>query len=131
MAIMRASGRSENLESPSVDTEARPPAADDPHDPPIASGERVRAIAPPKIVMYATSTCGYCWRAARLLTAKGCTFETIDVTFDRAKRAWLAQQSGRRTVPQIRIGDRWVGGFEEIRELDVRGEFDRLVSGAT
>ena len=127
---MRAPGRSENLESPPVRTEARPSATETPHDEPIASGERVRSSDPPKIVMYATSMCGYCWRAARLLTAKGCTFETIDVTFDRAKRAWLAQQSGRRTVPQIRIGDRWVGGFEEIRELDARGELDRLLGSA-
>jgi glutaredoxin 3 len=89
-----------------------------------------RAAGRPKIVMYATSTCGYCWRAARLLTAKGCIFETIDVTFDRPRRAWLVQQTGRRTVPQIRIGDRWVGGFEEIRELDAKGEFDRILSGA-
>ena len=106
-----------------------PEQSDPPHADPLDEGMGSRSDPQPKIVMYATSTCGYCWRAARLLTAKGYVFETIDVTFDRTRRAWLVQQTGRRTVPQIRIGDRWVGGFEEIRDLDARGEFDRIASG--
>lgn len=84
-----------------------------------------------KIVMYATRTCGYCWRAERLLKSKGYTFEIVDVTMDRSRRLWLAQQSGRRTVPQIRIGQDWIGGFEEMRELDAKGELDRLVENAS
>ena len=94
----------------------------------IASTELASIPVRPKIVMYATTTCGYCWRAERLLQSKGYTFEVIDVTMDRTRRAWLAQQSGRRTVPQIRIGERWIGGFEEMRELDARGELDRIVA---
>src|SRR5689334_20396718 len=83
----------------------------------IDTTEAAAAATQPKIVMYATTTCGYCWRAERLLQSKGYTFEIIDVTMDRTRRAWLAQQSGRRTVPQIRIGERWIGGFEEMRDL--------------
>jgi glutaredoxin 3 len=83
-----------------------------------------------KIVMYASGACGYSWRAERLLTAKGYAFERVDVTFDRRMRAWLVEQTGRRTVPQIKIGERWVGGFDEISALDARGELDRIVAGA-
>lgn len=82
-----------------------------------------------KIVMYVSGACGYCWRAKRLLEMKGLAFESIDVTFDRAARAWLVEQTGRRTVPQIRIGDRWIGGFEELYALEARGELDRSAGG--
>jgi glutaredoxin 3 len=83
----------------------------------------------PKIVMYSSAGCPYSWHAKRLLTAKGYAFEMVDVTFDRRMRAWLVEQTGRRTVPQIKIGDRWVGGFDEIYALDTRGELDRIVTG--
>jgi glutaredoxin 3 len=82
------------------------------------------------IVMYASAGCPYTWSAKRLLTTKGYAFEIVDVTFDRRLRAWLVEQTGRRTVPQIKIGERWVGGFDEIRALDAKGELDRIVAGA-
>jgi glutaredoxin 3 len=83
-----------------------------------------------KIVVYTSGACGYTWRAKRLLTAKGYVFEVVDLTFDPRRRAWLAEQTGRRTVPQIKIGERWVGGFDEISALDAQGELDRIVAGA-
>jgi glutaredoxin 3 len=83
-----------------------------------------------QIVMYVSAGCSYAWRAKRLLTAKGYAFEIVDVTFDRRMRAWLAEQTGQRTIPQIKIGQRWVGGFDEISALDARGELDRIVAGA-
>jgi glutaredoxin 3 len=72
--------------------------------------------------MYSSAACPYSWRAERLLTTKGYTFEFVDVTFDRRMRRWLAEQTGRTTVPQIKIGDRWVGGFEDLCALDRSGE---------
>jgi glutaredoxin 3 len=82
-----------------------------------------------KIVMYTTAWCPYCIRAKRLLKAKGWDFEEIDVDGDHEKRRWLVQATGRRTVPQIFIGDESVGGFDEINALDRRGELDRKVFG--
>ena len=79
--------------------------------------------------IYTTTYCGYCYAAKRLLDDKGVAYEEIDVTGDHAKRVWLAQASGRRTVPQIFIGERPVGGFTDIRALDRRGELDRLIAG--
>jgi len=83
-----------------------------------------------KIVIYESAWCSYCWHAKRLLTKKGYAFDIVDVTRDGRMRAWLAEQTGRRTVPQIKIGERWVGGFEEIRALEADGELDRIVAGA-
>jgi glutaredoxin 3 len=82
-----------------------------------------------KIVMYSTAWCPYCIRAKRLLASKGWDFEEIDVDGDYEKRRWLVQVTGRRTVPQIFIGDESVGGFDEIHALDRRGELDRKVCG--
>jgi glutaredoxin 3 len=81
------------------------------------------------IVMYTTSYCPYCIRAKMLLKRKGWAFEEIDVTNDRDKRAWLVEQTGMRTVPQIFIGDEAVGGFDEIAALDRRGELESKVRG--
>lgn len=82
-----------------------------------------------KIVIYTTDWCGYCSRAKRLLSSKGWTFTEIDVDGDHEKRAWLARVTGRRTVPQIFIGEESVGGYDDIAALDRRGELDRKVMG--
>ena len=81
------------------------------------------------IVVYTTTYCPYCIRAKMLLKRKGWAFEEIDVTHDRDKRAWLVEQTGMRTVPQIFIGDESVGGFDDIAELDRRGELEPKVRG--
>jgi glutaredoxin 3 len=83
-----------------------------------------------KIVIYESAWCSYCWRAKQLLTKNGYAFDVVDVTNDRRTRAWLAEQTRQRTVPQIKIGERWVGGFEELRALEARGELGRIVAGA-
>ena len=80
------------------------------------------------ITIYTKDYCGYCARAKALLTAKGVDFTEIDVTNDRALEAEMIERSGRRTVPQIFIDDRHVGGFDDLAALDAKGELDPLLS---
>jgi glutaredoxin 3 len=83
-----------------------------------------------KITIYTTAFCPYCFMAKRLLTKKGASIEEIDVTGDRAARAELrAKAGGRSTVPQIWIGDRHIGGSDELAALDRAGRLDALLSG--
>lgn len=79
------------------------------------------------ITVYTTDWCPYCVRAKMLLKKKGWEFREINVEGDDEKRAWLVQVTGRRTVPQVFIGDQPVGGFDDIAALDRRGELERLV----
>jgi len=80
------------------------------------------------VTIYTTRTCGYCRMAKALLARKGAAFEEIDVTFDEARRADMAAKAGgRSTVPQIWIGDRHVGGCDDLYELDDAGELDALL----
>ena len=81
------------------------------------------------VTIYTTRTCPYCHAAKRLLGHKGVQYQEIDVTGDSQKRAWLAQVTGRRTVPQVFIGEHSVGGYDDISELDADGELDRLLAG--
>jgi glutaredoxin 3 len=76
------------------------------------------------VKVYTTDWCPYCDRAKALLRSKGVPYEEIDVEGDDAKRAWLVQTTGQRTVPQIFIGDEPVGGYTELAALDRRGELD-------
>lgn len=79
------------------------------------------------IVIYTKPTCGYCAAAKALLQAKGASFQEIDVSRDEAMRNDMVQRSGRRTVPQIFVGERHVGGYDDLAELDARGELDALL----
>jgi glutaredoxin 3 len=79
------------------------------------------------IVMYTTSWCPYCERARRLLASKGAAFEEIDVEAAPAKRTEMIQRSGRRTVPQIFIGDHHVGGSDDLAALEAAGKLDPLL----
>ncbi len=79
------------------------------------------------VVMYSTPLCGFCWAAKRLLGAKGVEYRDINVFMDSALRREMEERSGRRTVPQIFIGDRHVGGFDDLHALDQRGELDPLL----
>jgi glutaredoxin 3 len=80
--------------------------------------------------MYLTGGCGYCQAALRLLERKGVTdLERIRVDLEPARRAEMAQLAGRRTVPQIWIGERHVGGFEDLCELERAGGLDALLAG--
>ena len=78
--------------------------------------------------MYATRFCPFCVMARRLLKAKGVPFEEIAVDGCAERRAEMGQKSGRYTVPQIWIGDRHVGGYDDIAALDRRGELDPLLN---
>jgi glutaredoxin 3 len=82
------------------------------------------------VVIYTTKWCGYCTMALVLLRAKGITFAQVPVDGNRAARAWLAERTGRRTVPQVFIGGQSVGGYDEISELDDDGELMGLVAAA-
>ena len=73
----------------------------------------------PRVVVYSTTYCGYCVRAKMLLNRKGIAFTEMDVTDDDAKRAWLVTTTGRRTVPQIFIDDKPIGGFDELAAQEV------------
>jgi glutaredoxin 3 len=82
-----------------------------------------------KVTMYSTRTCGYCGAARMLLTRKAVEFEDFVVTDDVQKRQEMQERSGSRRVPQIFIGDKSIGGYEELRALDVSGELDKLLAG--
>ncbi len=81
-----------------------------------------------KVVMYTTQYCPFCVQAKALLRHRGIPFEEIDVGGNDALRAEMIEASGRRTVPQIFINGNAIGGFEELRALDERGELDRLLA---
>lgn len=83
-----------------------------------------------KVEIYTSPLCPYCWRAKRLLGAKGVTFEEIDLWSDPARRPEMIERSGgRTTVPQIFIDGRPIGGSDDLHELERRGELDRLLAG--
>jgi len=81
-----------------------------------------------KVVVYTTDYCPYCVRALALLRSKGADPIEIDVTNDQEKRRWLLETTGQRTVPQVFINGKPVGGFTDITALDKKGELDRLLS---
>lgn len=80
--------------------------------------------------MYATGVCPYCMMAERLLRAKGVSeINKIRVDLEPEKRVEMMQNTGRRTVPQIYIGEQHVGGYEDLVALDHAGKLDALLSG--
>ena len=79
-----------------------------------------------RVKIYTTSSCPFCIRAKRLLGARGIPFEEIDVGNDDALREEIIQRTGRRTVPQIFIDERSIGGFEELAGRIERGELAEL-----
>lgn len=81
-----------------------------------------------KVCMYTTQWCPYCRRAEHLLASKGVEdIERIRVDLEPERRAEMMRRSGRRTVPQIWIDDRHVGGYDELAALDRAGELDALL----
>jgi glutaredoxin 3 len=79
--------------------------------------------------MYSTRWCPFCVMAKRLLAAKGVVdVEEVAVDADPSRRIEMVQRTGRRSVPQIFIGDHHIGGFEEMAELDHKGELDPLLA---
>jgi glutaredoxin 3 len=83
----------------------------------------------PTVTLYTSGWCPYCQRAKGLLTQKNVVFDEINVEDDDKFREEMIARSNRRTVPQIFIGDRHVGGCDDLFELDRSGELDRLIQG--
>lgn len=80
------------------------------------------------ILMYSTDWCGYCQRARNLFGRKGVQFREIKIDEEPGARARMMELSGgRRTVPQIFIGERHVGGYDDLAALDRSGELDKLL----
>lgn len=84
-----------------------------------------------RVVMYSTGICPYCTMAERLLKAKGVdVIDKVRIDLDPERRAEMMQKTGRRTVPQIYIGETHVGGFDDLSALDRSGKLDPLLQGA-
>jgi len=82
-----------------------------------------------KVLMYATGVCPFCIMAERLLRSKGVAdIEKIRVDLDPARRAEMMQRTGRRTVPQIYVGERHVGGYDELAALERAGGLEPLLA---
>ncbi len=81
----------------------------------------------PEVTVYATVSCPYCRRARSLLERKGVPFTEILVDKDPTRRAEMEARSGRSSVPQIFIGDRHIGGFDDTAALDAKGGLDPLL----
>ncbi len=83
-----------------------------------------------RVEVYTTPSCPFCVRAKRLLDERGIRFREIDVADDDALRAEVIERTGRRTVPQIFIDGRSIGGFEELAALDADGGLAELAGPA-
>ncbi len=81
------------------------------------------------VTMYSTRFCPYCMAARRLLAAKGVAYEDIGVDGNPDLRRKMTEKAGQRTVPQIWIGERHIGGFTDLAALDERGELDQMLAG--
>ena len=81
------------------------------------------------VIVYSTAVCPYCVRAERLLEAKGVAVQKIRVDLDPEERIMMMERTGRRTVPQIYVGDTHVGGFDDLYALDQAGKLDPLLNG--
>lgn len=84
-------------------------------------------MSAPAVVMYTTGWCPYCQRARRLLEKKGVAYTEIDIDSTPEKRAEMQSRSGRRSVPQIFIGDHHVGGSDDLHALEAEGKLDALL----
>lgn len=83
-----------------------------------------------RVLMYSTGVCPYCNMAERLLKSKGVDdIEKVRVDLDPQQRIDMMNKTGRRTVPQIYIGDTHVGGFDDLNALDRAGKLDLLLQG--
>ncbi|MBP6366240.1 MAG: glutaredoxin 3 [Nitrosomonas sp.] len=83
----------------------------------------------PKVIMYTTGSCPYCKMAENLLRSKGIQeIEKIRVDLEPDQRAEMMEKTGRRTVPQIYIGERYIGGYDDLSQLDRKGELTALLA---
>ena len=80
-----------------------------------------------EVTMYCTDWCPYCVRAEKLLASKGTTINKINLDDQPDRRAEMVERTGRRTVPQIYIGDRYVGGHDDVVSLLKKGDLEALL----
>ncbi|MDE0746133.1 MAG: glutaredoxin 3 [Porticoccaceae bacterium] len=80
-----------------------------------------------QVVLYGTRFCPYCTAARHLLSAKGVNYEDISVDSDMNLRREIMEKSGQRTVPQIWIGEKHVGGYSELQQIETLGQLDALL----
>ncbi|MDD2941721.1 MAG: glutaredoxin 3 [bacterium] len=80
-----------------------------------------------KITIYTTNYCPYCVKAKELFSRKNLAFEEIDLSEDHERRSQLVRETGMRTVPQIFVGETFVGGCDDLHALEKNGELDRLL----
>ena len=83
-----------------------------------------------KVLMYSTAVCPYCLMAERLLASKGVEIEKVRVDLNPERRVEMMEKTGRRTVPQIYIGETHVGGYDDLAALDRAGKLDPLLKSA-
>ena len=100
----------------------------------VNQGKAAMTLSPDEITaeveIYTTMFCGFCWRAKDLLQSKGVSFKEYDVSSDAALRAKMKERSnGGRTVPQIFIDDKLVGGCDELHQLEHEGRLNTLLTG--
>jgi glutaredoxin 3 len=87
-------------------------------------------VTPPRVVVYSKDFCGPCQRAKTLLRNRGVSFEEIDIEEDDEHRATMIALTGRRTVPQVFINDRHVGGADDLQALAASGALDALLTAS-
>ena len=95
-------------------------------EPISGAGNLARSMA--HVVIYTRPFCGYCARALSLLRKKGAEFTEIEAGFDPDLRREMIERSGRQTFPQIFVGERHIGGCDEMFELERSGELDALLA---
>ena len=83
----------------------------------------------PRVTLYTKSSCPYCVRAKRLLDRKGVAYDEVSVEGRDDLRTWLAETTGQKTVPQVFVGDRPLGGFTDVDALDREGKLDPILRG--
>ena len=83
----------------------------------------------PKVTVYTKRQCAFCVRAKALLDGKGVAYQEIDAEGDDAIRTWLAEATGQKTVPQVFVDGRSLGGFSDIDALDKAGKLDPILRG--
>ncbi len=97
---------------------------------PAAYQKRRTQVSAPRVLMYSTAVCPFCIRAEQLLRARGVgDIEKVRIDLDPAQREAMMQRTGRRTVPQIYIGETHVGGCDDLVALDQAGKLVPLLAG--
>lgn len=83
-----------------------------------------------EVILYTTKICPYCVRAKMLLEKKNAKYKEIDISNDNDEREKMLKKTGGRTsVPQIFIGDKHIGGSDDLYDLDKKGQLDKLLAG--